>query len=152
MWNKLAPALAGGVPPRPGMPQQAAAPMPGAPAPVAEAAPSGPQMPAEFQQHVDPNNQMQATLIQRGHQLQPQESQAFAAGIDVPALNVLKKLVPELGFLWDKIIQLKGQAGAAPPGGTPPVPGAPPLPGAPPAAAAGPPTPPPSRLTMQRFQ
>jgi hypothetical protein len=90
-------------------------------------------MPAEFQQHVDPNNQMQATLIQRGHQLQPDESKAFVASIDVPALNVLKHLVPELNFLWDKIIQLKGQGapGGAPgqsPGAPQPASGAPPMP------------------------
>jgi|GEM_PF-3838340 len=152
MWNQLKPALdgAGGGArpsmPGPGAPQPAAAapPQPGMPPAPGGAPPAGPQMPAEFQQHIDPNNHIQATLIQRGHQLTPQESQAFAAGVSVAALAVLKKLVPELGFLWDKIIQTK-QSGGGAPGGAPPTPGQPPAPGAMPPQPA-------QRLSAQNFQ
>lgn len=161
MWNKIAPALeAGGAPPRPGMPPQGGAappsPMPQAPPPPAAAPPMAAGAPApaqhqpgtlppEFQQHVDPNNPIQAALIARALHLRPEQSQAFAAGTDVPALNVLKILVPELGFLWDTIIQKKSAQGAASP-----MPNQPP--GAPAPPLAQPPAAPPQRLAAQRFQ
>lgn len=83
------------------------------------------------------------TLRDRAKMLTPQESQAFFDGITVPALMVLKKILPEISPAIDQAIAKKGGQGGAPgaaPGGMPPpAPGGmPPPAGMPPQAAARP--------------
>lgn len=120
MWNKLAPLVAGrgggsaplpeGPPsaPPPGgpamaapapPPQPAAAPGPAA-APASDAA-SPPATPAAG------GNVIGETLRDRASALTPQDSKTFFDGITVPALIVLKKLIPEIGPAIDGAIQRK---------------------------------------------
>ena len=116
----------------PGPPAAAARPMPQAGPPGAVAGPppqAGPpaapvpgQVPPQFAKHIDPNNPLQAEMVKRAGSLQPQESHAFFEALTLPVLVVLKKLLPELGFIWDGVIQAKQQGGgqAAPaPSGAP---------------------------------
>jgi len=63
------------------------------------------QVPPEFAQHIDPNNQMQMTLLQRVDKLTPQDGEAIKSGISPAAVQVLKKVLPELGFMLDMIVQ-----------------------------------------------
>lgn len=75
-------------------------------------------------------------LSQRAKTLTPQEQQAFEQGITAPALQVLKKIIPEIGPAIDQLIQKKqggggmpgGDAGAPMPEAMPPADGAPPPP------------------------
>lgn len=53
---------------------------------------------------LDPNNAMQGELLRRLRTLSPQEQQALVTGISPPAAAVLKKLLPEIGFVIDRAI------------------------------------------------
>jgi len=57
---------------------------------------------------------MQRVLLQRVDRLTPQDLQAVETGVSPQAVAVLKKVIPEIGFLLDMI---GGQGGA--PGGPP---------------------------------
>lgn len=66
--------------------------------------------------------------MQRAKTLTPEESQTFFNGITVPALQVLKKMLPEIGPAIDSAIAKKqggGAPGAAAPGAAAPQGGAP---------------------------
>lgn len=54
------------------------------------------------------------TLRDRAKSLTPQESQTFFDGITVPALEVLKKILPEISPAIDQAIAKKGGQGGAP--------------------------------------
>ena len=73
---------------------------------------------------VDPNhpqhNPVQALLLQRFNQLQPPDIQALAAA-GPAVLSALKRIFPEVGFLFDALMK-RGQSG----GGGQPQPGQPP--------------------------
>lgn len=106
----------------------AAAPAPG---PGGPGGPGGPPqaggVPPELAQHVNPDNKIQMLLLQRVDSLTTQDAQQFFANIKPPALAVLKKIMPELGFMLDAMTQQMsgGQGGApmpAPGGGAPPQP------------------------------
>jgi hypothetical protein len=125
-------------------PPQGMAPVPGGP----EAPPSAPPAPGVApgvadgaQANPDGLEPIIAkVLMERAKTLSPQESQAFFAGTTVPALLVLKKMLPEIAPAIDDSIQRKqggGQPGA-PAGAGPQMP--PPPQVAPPQAA--PPRPP----------
>jgi len=114
-------------------------PQAGPPAAQGRPAPVPGQIPPELAHHIDPNNPIQAELVKRAGSLAPQESQAFFAGVSLQALMVLKKLLPELGFIWDRAIAAKQQQGGAPQGapqGAPPA-AQQPAPQAPPQPQAG---------------
>lgn len=74
---------------------------------------------------------MQAQLFDRVKQLTKEDLQAFVAGITPPAIEVLKKVIPELSQLLDRIEQGAQQRGAPIPapaatgGGAPMPPAAP---------------------------
>lgn len=77
-------------------------------------------------------------LMTRAKTLTPQESQAFFNGTDVPALLVLKKMLPEIAPAIDDSIQKKQGGGAPAQPGAAPAPGPqmpPPQAGMPPQAA-----------------
>lgn len=57
---------------------------------------------------LDPNNAMQGELLRRLRTLSPQEQQALVTGISPPAAAVLKKLLPEIGFIIDRAIKPDG--------------------------------------------
>lgn len=97
------------------------------------------QVPPEFARHIDPGNQFQMTLMQRVDKLTPQDLQAVNTGIAPPAVQVLKKVIPEIGFLLDMI----GKPGGGQPGAMPMPPGG--MPAAP-AGGAPPPMAPPAGL------
>jgi hypothetical protein len=110
----------------------------GAPAPAMQpGAPQGAgaqQVPPEFAQHIDPSNEFQMTLLQRIDKLGPQDEQAIAA-IPPQAVAVLKKVLPEIAFLLDRIGQ--GEAPGGMQGEAPVQPGAHHQPGSAPAAPQG---------------
>lgn len=68
---------------------------------------------------IDPED-LQLLLFQRVRQLSPQESQAFAQVVNPQTLPVFMKLFPELGPLFQKIMEHK--SGGAPQGGAAPQP------------------------------
>jgi hypothetical protein len=111
----------GGQPP---MPPAAATPSAAPPGPPAGAPPPDPHAAAaqSMQHHVDPSNAIQQELLTRASKLTEQDQDAFAQGCTPQAAEVLKKMIPEIGFLIDHVL-----AGSAP-GGAPPMPGAPPSP------------------------
>jgi hypothetical protein len=97
------------------------------------------KVPPQFQRFVDPNNKLQALLLQRIDALPQQAAQALYA-MEPAELQVFKAILPEVGFMFDAIIQGKqggGQqqqqpgapgadaGGAPPPGGGAPAPTAP---------------------------
>lgn len=93
-------------------------------------------MPDYIAQNVDPKNPVAMELLGRVEKLTPQDIQAFVGGIQPGAVAVVKKIIPEIGFLIDRAMQ-SAQGGAPGPGGMPaPAPG-----GAPPAPQAAPPRP-----------
>lgn len=101
------------------------------PAPAA-APDAGAQGAAEGDQNgaqIDPA--VQAQLFDRVKQLTKEDLQAFVAGITPPAIEVLKKVIPELSQLLDRIEQGAQQRGAPTPapaatgGGAPMPPAAP---------------------------
>lgn len=97
------------------MPMNAA---PAQTAPAPSAAPGPQQVPPEIARHIDPNNPLQMTLLQRIDTLTPQDGQALQTGISPQAAAVLKKVIPEVGFLIDMIHAApQGVGGAMPMGG-----------------------------------
>jgi len=110
------------VPSQPQGSSPAAAPAPGA----APAAPTtqGNGLPPQILRHIDPNNPIQAAMIKRMQSMSAQDAQALVQGISPPALQVLKKLLPDIAFVWDGIAAKQGGApGARPPGAGPGQPG-----------------------------
>jgi hypothetical protein len=136
-------------------PPQGAAPPPGAPPGGGQAV----QLPPGIARHIDPNNAIQMLLMQRVDKFTPQDGMAIG-NADPAVVAALKKLLPEIAFMFDLIVKraavasgraqpmARPGAGAAPPqpGAMPP--GAPPQ-GAPPPAAqpGGPPRPSPNGLS-----
>jgi hypothetical protein len=144
------------MPPQGGAPAPQAAPPQGGPpqgAPPQGGAPQAQQLPPEIAKHIDPNNAIQMLLLQRVDKLTPQDGAALQQGISPQAAEVLKKIIPEVGFLIDQIHE--GQMGAAPGGAPPPGPGAPqpgaPPPGMPPQGAPGQPQMQPRPSGLNRF-
>lgn len=131
-------------PPAPG-PNPAAGPAPAPPG----GAPGAPQ--PQFQGQVDPRNPLQKALLMRVDRLLPQDLQALNTGIAPPAVAVLKKVLPEIGFLLDMIGKPDqgGAPGAAPGGDDSGAAGA--AAGAAAAGAGAPPPPPgPSRFQQMK--
>lgn len=97
-----------------------------------------PQIPPELVGHVDPNNKIQMLLLQRVDSLSEQDAKQFFDGIQPPALMILKRIIPELGFMIDAMLKQMQMGGAAQPGGGAPMPapggGAPPAPPVPPSS------------------
>ena len=125
--------------PSPPQPQQQPQPVPGAPG-----GPAAGGIPPAMAQHIDPRNPLQAALVRRLSAFSTQDAETLKQGVTPQAFAVLKKLLPEIGFVFDQL--MGGGAGGGAPGGdggdapgqTPP--GAP-APGAPP--PGGPRMPPP---------
>ena len=67
-------------------------------------------MPPQILQHIDPNNPIQAAMIKRMQSMSAQDAQALVQGISPPALQVLKKLLPDIAFVWDGIAAKQGGA------------------------------------------
>ena len=65
------------------------------------------QVPPQFARQINPNNPMQMQLMQRVDKLSPQDL-AAANTIPPAAVQVLKKIIPEIGFLLDMIGQGQG--------------------------------------------
>jgi hypothetical protein len=95
---------------RPGMP------------PVASSTTSGPP-PRGLHPAVDPGNQIQAMLISRLKQLSPQDQMALATGLTPPFAAVLKKLLPEIGFIIDQVMNRSAGAPLQPQPAPAPAPG-----------------------------
>ncbi len=119
MWNSIAQTSGNG------MPQGA----PQAPQAAPQAPPQQPaaQVPPDFARNVDPGNEMQMELIARIEQLTPQDAQAFSTGVSPQAVAVLKKVIPEVGFILDRVLAKTAGGGMAMPGpqqqaGAPPIP------------------------------
>lgn len=93
------------------------------------------ELPPEMAQHVDPNNPLQAKLLQRALALTPEDATTFFEGITAPAIQVLKKLIPELGFIFDQAIA-KSRNGSQQGSAAGVAPAAPAAPGALPTAPA----------------
>lgn len=106
-----------------GAPQSA--PPQAAPAPQAATPTQGAPQAATLGQPPAAGNGIGEMLRDRARALTPQDNQTFEAGITVPALLVLKKLIPEIGPAIDQLIAKKGGAGGAPAAGSPPAPAAP---------------------------
>lgn len=70
----------------------------------------GKAIPPEVMAQIDPNDPFQQTLLERAGELAPQEISAMKAGITPQAVDALKKIIPEIGFLLD----LCGQGGGMP--------------------------------------
>lgn len=108
-------------PPAQGQPPQGGAPQQGGPN----------QVPPEFARHIDPSNAIQMLLLQRVDKLNDADGAALQSGISPQAAQVLKKIIPEVGFLLDMIHagQAPGQGAPMPqPGGVPqPQPGGAPM-------------------------
>jgi hypothetical protein len=79
------------------------------------------RVPPQFQRFIDPNNKLQALLLQRIDQLPQQSAQALYA-MEPAELMVFKAILPEVGFMFDAIIQMKQkqQGGGGQPGGQQP--------------------------------
>lgn len=112
---------AGGAPGAPApMPQGGPPPQAGAPMPPQGGPPPG----------VDPKNAIQLLLIQRIAKLPPQMKMALQ-NAPPPVIAALMAMLPELKFVFDKIMQMRGAGGGAPmppqagPPGMPPPGGAP---------------------------
>lgn len=114
--------------PQPQQPGPAAAPA-GAPNP---AQPPGGGLPPAATQHVDPRNPLQQALVRRLSAFTPQDADTLRQGVTPAAFAVLKKLLPEIGFVFDQLSGGAGAGGAGAPGGDggdaggaePPAPGA----------------------------
>lgn len=65
----------------------------------------GGMIPPELAQHIDPRNPVQALLLKRMDTLDEQEVAALTEGIAPEAALALKKILPELGFLIDALMQ-----------------------------------------------
>src|ERR1700685_4635307 len=105
------------------------APPPGGPAPSPPQGGGGPppqgggqpggggggQVPPQMQRFIDPNNPLQAQLLQRVNRLPPQAIHVLRRVLaTVPQLGmVLKQLFPEISFIFDMLArgQQQGQPG-----------------------------------------
>jgi hypothetical protein len=76
--------------------------------------PQGLRLPVELAPFVDRSNAIQMLLLQRVKKLTVQDVQMFANGATPAALSVLKRILPEIGFLFD-YLQHRMEAGFAPP-------------------------------------
>lgn len=104
MWNKITP---GGAPGRP--------PMPPAQDDEEADAPATDQVDEEAGDEAPDGGDIGQVLSQRAKSLTPQDHAAFEQGITVPALEVLKKIIPEIAPAIDQMIAKKsGGAGQAP--------------------------------------
>ncbi len=65
----------------------------------------GGMIPPELAQHIDPRNPVQALLLKRMDTLGENEVAALTEGIAPEAALALKKILPELGFLIDALMQ-----------------------------------------------
>ena len=81
------------------------------------------EVPPEIARHIDPNNQMQMTLLQRVDKLNDVDGQALMQGISPAAAAVLKKIIPELAFAIDMLHEGGGAMPGAPAPGGAPMPG-----------------------------
>jgi len=98
-------------------PQSLPAQQPAQPAPPAAAAQRPPgAMPEGMARNVDPRNPLQAALLQRLSTFSSQDAETLKQGVTPQAAGVLKKLLPEIGFVFD---QLMGGGGAGGAGGDP---------------------------------
>jgi hypothetical protein len=93
------------------------------------------QVPPQFANKIDPNNPVQMLLMQRVDKLTPQDLQVMNT-TPPQVVQVLKKVIPEVGFLLDMIGKPDG-GDQMPPSGLPPAPGGGAPGGAPPQAAGG---------------
>jgi len=84
----------------------ASAPAP-QPAPAGQAQQPPQQIPPAIAQHIDPNNKLQMLLLQRVDKFTPQDGQAIAT-MSPEALAAVKKIVPEIAFVFDLVIQKAG--------------------------------------------
>lgn len=109
----------------PNMPQQAA---PGAPK-------GGRNIPPQFQQHVRDDNPLQDEIMRRMSHLTKQQVAALKAAPQ--ALSVLKQVFPEIGFLFDHLMQPAAGPAMAGAGPAMPEPDADDAAGAPASAADG---------------
>lgn len=94
-----------------GMPMPGA--MPAAPQgqPMPQQQPQGSaagMIPAGLEAQIDPRNPVQALLLKRLDSLGEQEVQALMTGIEPEAALALKRILPELGFLIDHLMQQGG--------------------------------------------
>ena len=136
-------------PPQP-QPQQQQPP-PGGPG-----GPAAGGIPPAMAQHIDPRNPLQAALVRRLSAFSTQDAETLKQGVTPQAFAVLKKLLPEIGFVFDQLMG-GGAGGGAPgaPGGGAPggdggdAAGGPP-PGAP-APGAGPRMPPPQNSRFNQM-
>lgn len=101
-------------------------------------------MPAAAQAQINPGNPLQRVLLQRLDALAPPEIDALLAGISPQALMVLRKVLPELGMVWNMVAQVAARRGGGmngPPMGANPGAQMTPGPGARPMQAPGAPQP-----------
>lgn len=96
-------------------PQPGAAPGGGAPQP------QGSQAQAAGNPNAIPPDLMRSTLMARLNTMSAQDAQALYTGVTPQAMQVLKRWIPEIEPLWDKLLAKQGggaqQPGAAPAGG-----------------------------------
>lgn len=89
------------------------------------------QIPPQYQHRIEPNNPVQKMLLQRVGSLNPADLKALDSIPDA-AVEVLKRLLPEVDFLLDQITKdaMMGQPqpAAMPPQAPEAVPAAPPRP------------------------
>jgi hypothetical protein len=71
-------------------------------------------LPPGAAQQVDPRNPLQVALVRRLSAFTPQDADTLRQGVTPQAFAVLKKLLPEIGFVFD---QLSGGGGGGAPGG-----------------------------------
>lgn len=95
-----------------------AQPGPGAPPPPAAADPHA-NAASGMAEQVDPNNPIQVELITRASKLTQADQDAFVQGCSPEAAAVLKKMLPEIGFLLDHVMAGRAPAGAGPSAGAP---------------------------------
>lgn len=105
------------------------APMPGATGPAPPSRGPVDRVPPQFAAHVQPTNLLQHELLRRMSHLTPQDAEALKAA--PAALSILKKVFPEIGFVFDALMQSSGAGGSGAPalpsaGGAMPGPGGPP--------------------------
>jgi hypothetical protein len=67
-------------------------------------------LPPQLARHIDPNNPIQAALLKRMQSLTAQDAATLVQGVSPPALQVLKKMLPDVGFVWDGIAAKQGGA------------------------------------------
>ena len=82
---------------------------------VPQVSPQGsPSLQEEFKDFIDPNNPVQALLLDRLMSLQETDVQVLDDGISDEAAVVLKKVIPEVGFVIDFMMGMSAAAGSPP--------------------------------------